>query len=345
VKQLPLFNIEPLANLKGHRPSEPSTYIPEDVIVAAIELMGAVDLDPYCPDTSVPAIPAKIHFTIDDSGLQKSWGPKRRIFLHPPASRATGAWINKLCDEYEAGNITQAVAYVKAAVDSDWWHRLIVYPVCFVDRRLTVQKRGTAPAIAVVYLGTNLDGFADAFSQIGPIYVPFQQGLFRRVSPKLTPAQIRQSQREQNRAAKRQAEAESVLPPQAKIEPRQTPNEQRVVQYGHYTLTVLFGASYLTIKSSAWDSDSGDQHRLLDAILGLQGILPSRHGHVSKTQEGEEKLVFSFQKNEAKSVVSQVEALLSAPLEKPTKKKAARVVHRVAAKPGKKVPARKGGRK
>src|SRR5579859_5866164 len=166
VKQLPLFNLDQVPRQPGQKSPGSAGYIPEDIIVAAVELMGAIDLDPYCLDKSIPAVPAKVHFGKEDKGLNKTWGHKRRIFLCPPSTRATAAWINKLCDEFEAGDITQAVVYIKAAVDSDWWRRLIAYPVCFVERRLTVQKRGSKPPAAVVYLGPNLDGFADAFGVV-----------------------------------------------------------------------------------------------------------------------------------------------------------------------------------
>jgi len=312
VKQLPLFNLDQVPNQKGKR-SDPSSAIPEDIIVAAVELMGAIDLDPYCTNKSVPAIPAKVHFTKEDKALRKEWGPKRRVFLCPPSTRAIGAWIDKLCDEYEAGEISQAVTYIKAAVDSDWLRRLIAYPVCFVERHLRVQRRTTTPPSAVVYLGPNLEGFADAFSLVGPIYVPFEQGQFRRIAPKRSAGQ--------DNSAQKPDKPQAAPTGQSQNGQHRPLTGRHVIQHGPYILTVLFNASYLTITNPAWDVDSfsDEQNWLLQAVLRVPGIIPSRHGHISKTQEGTVKLVFSFQKDHAENVVGAIEAILNPPPDVPEK--------------------------
>ena len=335
MKQLTLFNLEQVPKRKGRMSA--SLAIPEDIIVAAIELMGAIDLDPYCLDKTLPAVPAKLYFGTEENGLKKPWGPKRRIFLSPPTTRATSAWINKLCNEYEQGGITQAVVYVKAAVDSDWWKRLIAYPVCFVERRLNAKKHGTAHANAVVYLGPNLDGFADAFGLVGAVYVPFQQGLFRRIAPKRVPAQDGQAQAVQNQTEHRTpqplqpvAEQYAQSGPQPALlqtEARQNKLKKvlsgpQVIRHGHYILTVLYSACYLTITNPGWDPEieTQDQDWLLDSIMSIPGILPSKHGHVSKTHEGTVKLIFSFEKDQAEGVISNIEALLDAPQDRPIRK-------------------------
>src|SRR5262249_14996503 len=97
-------------------------YTPAAIIERALAVMGAIDLDPC---STAPNVPAALRFSIEDNGLAQSWGPKRRVFLNPPFSRATGAWVSKLCNEYEAGQIAEAIALVRAAVDTDWWVRLV----------------------------------------------------------------------------------------------------------------------------------------------------------------------------------------------------------------------------
>src|SRR6266704_2248865 len=105
MQQLALFELEAPQQAQ---PLKGDWYIPENIIVAAIELMGAIDLDPYSNSKSVPNVPAKLHFTAEDNGLSRPWGPKRRVFLNPPSSpRTTGLWIAKLCGEYEAGSISE----------------------------------------------------------------------------------------------------------------------------------------------------------------------------------------------------------------------------------------------
>jgi hypothetical protein len=176
MQQLPLFNLEarPQDDDSPHLDGE--WYIPGNIIIAAIELMGAIDLDPYSNSKKLPNVPAKLHYTAADNGLVRPWGPKRRVFLNPPPTpRAAGQWITKLCNEYESGSITEAVALLNAVTDSDWWQRVTPYPVCFANERLKLGGKASTAPTAIVYLGPNVEGFADSFSEIGTIYMPFRR--------------------------------------------------------------------------------------------------------------------------------------------------------------------------
>src|SRR5258708_13045945 len=129
-EKLPLFQPKYYENQPSKRGKE-GPPIPAEIIVAAIELMGAIDLDPYCLDESTTLVPAKVHYGGDANALENSWGPKRkRIFMVPPTGRATANWMNKLCDEYEAGNVGQGIAYLRAAINSPCVHRLFASPCC-----------------------------------------------------------------------------------------------------------------------------------------------------------------------------------------------------------------------
>jgi hypothetical protein len=252
-------------------------YIPAEIIVAAIEVMGAIDLDP-CSDskTGLPNVPAKVHYTPKDDGLSLPWGPKRRVFLSPPSARSTGKWVNKLCDEYEAGNISEGIALVRAVVDSDWWQRLTAYPVCFVHRRLRFAGGAQTARFpsAVVYLGPNMTGFTDAFSDLGTIYVPYK----RKELPTM-PEVIQQGRYVVT--VNRTACFITIANP--------TWNSQEVTQ---------------------------EQHRLREAILEIPEIMPGRFNNVSKSREGVIKLVFGFKTGEAERVLSQIETILTNPRKK-----------------------------
>ncbi len=266
--------------------------IPPEVIVAAVELMGAIDLDPYCLNESTTLVPAKLHYGIDANALATPWGPqRRRIFLAPPAGRATGAWINKLCDEYEAGNISQGVAYLRAALDSEWWKRLIPYPVCIVDRRLRLLAGTTSTRVpwAAVYLGKNIRGFAEAFGEIGALYMPY-----KRPAAPAQPAAAKKRARADREPLKEQAAGGS-----------------QTIQQGNYVLTVHPSASFLTLANPHWDTR--DRNHLRQAVLNIPGILPSQYSGISKSQDGTIKLVFSFNKDQAEKVVSRIRKLLAGP--------------------------------
>src|SRR5262249_20652382 len=146
MEQLPLFENGRPVEADSAQPRQPkpvrarprlAPIIPPEVVIAAVELMGGIDLDPYCLDQSTTLIPAQHHFGREAKALKIPWGPKlRRVFLVPPPGRATASWIKKLCEEYEEKNITQGIAYLKAALDRDWWKRLTVYPICIVHHQI-----------------------------------------------------------------------------------------------------------------------------------------------------------------------------------------------------------------
>ncbi len=274
---------------------EAHRFIPPEVIVAAIELMGAIDLDPCSNSKTTPDVPAKLHFTAEDDGLAQSWGPKkRRIFLTPP-TRTTGRWIAKLCSEYETGNVSEAIIFVRAVVDSEWWQSLAEYPVCFLNRRIRLasHNRNTTP-LAVVYIGRNFDGFVDAFSEIGRVYV-----------------QIDHLEHLDHKAEHVHMAASPVKHEKAAVHDPERPLE--TVRQGQYALTVNHNACYLTITHPHWDIHSGgaDQLRLQKAILEIPGIVPSRYSALSKSKDGSVRLIFSFKKGEEERVISSVEALLT----------------------------------
>ena len=294
MEQLPLFKEFEGAQSANGRDGPP---IPPEIIVAAIELMGAIDLDPYCINETTTLVPAKTHYGVDAKALELEWGPKRRrVFLTPPAGRATANWMNKLCDEYEAGNVGQGVAYLRAALDSPWWERLMVYPICIVHRQLRVVagNHSTTPPWAVVYLGSNLRGFAEAFSEIGSLYVPYK-----------------------GQTAATEAEATQDVESQ----PDQANSPIQTYRQGDFVLTVNPGACYITLARPDWDIR--DQNMVRKLILRIAGVLPSQYSSVSKSQDGSTRLVFSFKKGQAKKVVRQIRDLLPAPPAQSPKRKRA----------------------
>ncbi len=294
MEQLPLFRPE----VDDSQPSKPARGkeappIPAEIIVAAIELMGAIDLDPYCVNESTTLVPAKVHYAVDANALASSWGPKRRrVFLTPPTGRATANWMNKLCDEYEAGNVGQGIAYLRAALDSPWWQRLFAYPICIVHReiRLLAGSKSTTAPWAVVYLGANLRGFAESYREIGSLYVPYRG----------------QTTASDVEAIKKAAAAER---PAAREE---------TIQQGDFTLTVHPTACYVTLSRPDWDVR--DQNLIRRLVLGISGVLPSQYSSVSRNQDGTTRLVFSFKKGQARKVVGQIRKLLAGAEGKPSLK-------------------------
>lgn len=155
-----------LAGIKARAPGmftsdTPEWYTPRHVVDAVIEAMGAIDLDP-CADAS-KGIPAERHFTEADDGLSQPW--RGRVYMNPPYGRTIGQWVDKLAEEYEYGNITEAIALVPARTDTSWWAHLPASMVCFVTGRLSFSDHENAAPFpsAACYLGRDGRRFAETF--------------------------------------------------------------------------------------------------------------------------------------------------------------------------------------
>jgi hypothetical protein len=146
-------------------------YTPKEIIEAAVDCMGAIDLDPCSNSHEDPVVPAAQHFTVEDDGLSRAW--HGRVYMNPPYGRQIGAWIEKLCWEYTRGSTTQAIALVPARTDTRWWSLLRNYPVCFVRGRLTFGGNSNSAPFpsAVFYLGEDLPRFYHTFGSLGDCWL------------------------------------------------------------------------------------------------------------------------------------------------------------------------------
>lgn len=147
----------------------PEWYTPKRVVDAVVAALGAIDLDP-CADAG-KGIPASAHYTQADDGLSQQW--RGRIYMNPPYGREIGAWVDKLAEEFEYGNVAEAIALVPARTDTSWWAHLPAAMVCFVTGRLSFSgHENPAPfPSAVCYLGPNAERFAEEFISLGLVYV------------------------------------------------------------------------------------------------------------------------------------------------------------------------------
>ena len=144
-------------------------YTPAKVIAATVEAMGGIDLDP-CAEPA-RGVPAERHFTEAEDGLSQPW--RGRVYMNPPYGKTIGEWVDKLAEEYEYGNVTQAVALLPARTDTSWWAHLPAATVCFFTGRLTFSEHPSPAPFpsAACYLGPNQRDFAAAFIGLGLVYV------------------------------------------------------------------------------------------------------------------------------------------------------------------------------
>jgi hypothetical protein len=88
-------------------------YTPLDVIEAARQVMGEIDLDPASSQSvNENRVKAARYFTQKDDGLTKIW--RGRVWLNPPGKVMNGrsraaVWWEKLVDDYLDGYVEQAI--------------------------------------------------------------------------------------------------------------------------------------------------------------------------------------------------------------------------------------------
>ena len=156
-----------------HASSQHLWHTPQYILERAIDVLGAIDLDPCSNTKYAPETPARVHYTLEENGLAYPW--QGRVWMNPPYGREIIKWIDKLCAEYENGGVTAGIALLPARTDTQWFRRLTRYPICLIHGRLhfTGHKSSAPFPSAVVYLGPLLSRFAGSFGAIGAVYTPF----------------------------------------------------------------------------------------------------------------------------------------------------------------------------
>lgn len=139
----------------------------QPVLSLVVDVMGAIDLDPC--SNSKRTVPASKHFTLKDDGLIQPW--HGRVFMNPPYSSPL-PWVKKLVHSYQSGEVTEAIALLKAGCESNrgtgkllahaeavakWDGRLK-----FVPSRLIEQNRPDFDT-AFFYFGCNVERFKEVF--------------------------------------------------------------------------------------------------------------------------------------------------------------------------------------
>ena len=148
-------------------------YTPQEHIERARRVMGAFDVDPASNPIAQEKIGAGQFFTEETNGLAQEWNG--RIWLNPPyAQPLIGQFMSKLCEEYEAGRCTEAVALTHNYTDTRWFQDTAraASAICFTRGRIKFYSPSgdiAAPTQgqAFFYFGPNVDAFAAEFSEVG----------------------------------------------------------------------------------------------------------------------------------------------------------------------------------
>jgi hypothetical protein len=143
-------------------------YTPIEIVNAAREVMGSIDLDPFSSEEANRKIKAAVYFSKEIDGLSKCWFGS--VWMNHPFSRKmNNKCIVRLMEEYFHQNINQACCITFAATSEKWFNPLMDFPQCFLSPRTNyylpdgTKKRGVTKGSVVTYLGKNVDKFIEVF--------------------------------------------------------------------------------------------------------------------------------------------------------------------------------------
>lgn len=153
-------------------------YTPREIIAAARMVMGDIDLDPASCAEAQERICAARYLTKEDDALRDDLGWHGRVWLNPPYSMPLiKQFVAKLIDQYEIGNISQAIILTNNSSDTSWFHDLLSrYPACFTKGRVQFWRAdsttfGARQGQTLFYLGDNFRAFREVFSELGQVVV------------------------------------------------------------------------------------------------------------------------------------------------------------------------------
>jgi phage N-6-adenine-methyltransferase len=148
-------------------------YTPPTYIDAAREVMGGFDIDPASNDTAQAIIQAETYYTEETNGLDKEW--RGRLWLNPPWGDECRKFVAKAVSEFEAGNVTEAILLLNSnSNETSWFAPLWDHTLCFTKGRINFyapsgEASGSTHGSCFVYLGENIQGFAEVFKQFGAV--------------------------------------------------------------------------------------------------------------------------------------------------------------------------------
>jgi phage N-6-adenine-methyltransferase len=154
-------NIKPkFFNSAGNSSAHHGWETPAWLLEILYQVFGAFDLDP-CSSTHNrrnASVRAKVHYTVDDDGLNLPWHGK--VFVNPPYGRQLRLWTAKAKNEALIGNANLVVALIPARTDTIWWHEDIAghATVFFLRGRLSFGDCGQAapfPSALIIWGGTS----------------------------------------------------------------------------------------------------------------------------------------------------------------------------------------------
>ena len=151
-------------------------YTPGKYIELARQVMGGIDTDPATSEIANRTVKAEKIFTAEDDGRNQVWSG--RVWMNPPyAQPLMGDFAEAVSSKFESGEIDQATILVNNGTETQWFQRIlgVATAVCFPKTRIKFVDPSGNPSgaplqgQAILYLGKNVDAFAQAFSVEGVV--------------------------------------------------------------------------------------------------------------------------------------------------------------------------------
>ena len=179
-------------------------YTPEQIVIPARKTMGGITLDPASCEEANQVVRAKKIWTKEDDGISKRWSGK--VWCNPPYGWRDGQkgnsnkrlWAQRMIGSYLTSEIDQGMLLITASVGDKWFYPLNAYHMCLFHFRVQYTtpegcetKDNQPGSSALIYFGTNWEGFKENFKSLGrchkgdPNYLsgwPRQMDLFEEAS-------------------------------------------------------------------------------------------------------------------------------------------------------------------
>ena len=157
---------------------------PSNYIESARKVMGSIDVDAASNDRAQQIVKAGIYFTKENTAFGKLW--TGNVWLNPPYGRGEAKqFAARLAEQYQCRVTTQAVVLTNNVPDTVWWSSTIgkvCTAICQLDHRIAFinpqtgePERGNDRNQLFAYLGDNVGGFIEEFSQYGLCSVPVRK--------------------------------------------------------------------------------------------------------------------------------------------------------------------------
>lgn len=169
-----------------HSSESAEWYTPREIIEAAREVMGQIELDPASCAEANETVRARRYYTAEVDGFRQCWASPA-MWLNPPYGRDEdarsnqGAWLHLAINAHRAGYVEQACCLVNAVPGNKWFEPLWAFPLCFLRGRVRFvppagvgAKASPTHSSVVVYMGANSGAFVRVFGKLGTVILPTQ---------------------------------------------------------------------------------------------------------------------------------------------------------------------------